>query len=685
MTRKTIVAALAGVSTLALLTVGLSALPQVESANATPASAAVGKTVDNFMLVDQNGVAWTLRYDKIAPAVVLVTYANGDKTSRDAAKAVEALKAKYPTVEFALIDSSNADNRDSIAAEAKAQGITVPLLADNFQLVGGAMGVTQTGEAYLVDPKTWTVLYHGPVDASGAAKKADGYLAEALEAHVAGKPIAVNDVAVKGKEIAFPDRATKGQWSKISYEKDIAPILVKNCVDCHEPGGIAPWQMTSYEMVKGFSPMIREVLRTDRMPPYNADPTIGHFKEDANLSEADTKTLIHWIEAGSPRGAGDDPLKTEVKQRAEWPLGKPDLIVKIPDYNVPATGVVDYQTPAIASPLKEGKWLKATTFKAGSRQAVHHILAGWLPKMPANGQGFEWNLSMGGYAVGAESNKAPDGWGTYIPPGGAISFQMHYTPFGKAITDHSEVGFYFMDKPPTNMMRQTVLLDPTIVIPAGEARHHERSYIVLPAAIQLYGAQPHAHYRGYSSKLTVIYPDGKQKVLLNLPNYDFNWQREYIFKDLINIPAGSKLVADYIYDNSPMNQSNPDPKKTIQWGDQSFEEMLFTAIRYRWVDETADHKRDDLQEKLQQSEIFTAIDDNMNGKLELAELKSDMLQPLREHFADFDVDHDGSLSPAEFGGAMQAVQKAQQARYEEQQKQHHEENAKANGAPQSSR
>ncbi len=117
MTRKTIIAALAGVSTLALVTVGLSALPQLESANATPASAAVGKTVDNFMLVDQNGVAWTLRYDKITPAVVLVSYANGDKTSTDAAKSLEALKAKYPDVEFALIDSSKADTRESIAAK----------------------------------------------------------------------------------------------------------------------------------------------------------------------------------------------------------------------------------------------------------------------------------------------------------------------------------------------------------------------------------------------------------------------------------------------------------------------------------------------------------------------------------------------------------------------------------------
>jgi hypothetical protein len=671
MTFKKSLVALASVSALAVAAIAFSG----NSAQAGQVETSViGKKVDNFMLVDQSGNAWNLRYDRIAPAVVLVTYEIGDKTSRSAAKAVEALRAKYPTVEFALIDSSKADDRDAIAAEARAQGIEIPLLADSMQLVGDGLGATRTGEAFLVDPKTWTVLYHGPVDATAAAAPAKGYLAEALAQHIAGQPIAVTAVGFTGKEIAFPDRAHANAWSKISYARDVAPILLKNCVDCHEPGGIAPWQMTSYETVKGFSPMIREVLRTDRMPPYNADPHIGQFKEDANLSEADTKTLIHWIEAGSPRGEGDDPLKVSVKQRPEWPLGKPDLVVDIPPYDIPATGVVDYQVPAVASPLTEGKWLKATTFKAGSRQGVHHILAGWLPKMPPQGHGFEWNLSMGGYAVGAESNKAPPGWGTYIPPGGAISFQMHYTPFGKAVTDHSQVGFYFMDKPPTYMMRQTVLLDPTIVIPAGEARHHERSYIVFPAAAQLYGAQPHAHYRGYSSKLTLVYPDGKQKVLLNLPQYDFNWQREYIFKNLIDVPAGSKLIADYIYDNSPMNPANPDPKKTIQWGDQSFEEMLFTAVRYRWTDETATHRRDDLQEKLQKSELFTAIDDNIDGKLQLAELKSDMLKPLRDHFAEFDADHDGALSPQEFGSAMQMVQKARQDHKSKLQEEHHLQN-----------
>ncbi|MDZ4762299.1 MAG: hypothetical protein SGJ21_14645 [Alphaproteobacteria bacterium] len=150
--------------------------------------------------------------------------------------------------------------------------------------------------------------------------------------------------------------------------------------------------------------------------------------------------------------------------------------------------------------------------------------------------------------------------------------------------------------------------------------------------------------------------------MLNMPKYDFNWQREYIFKDLIDMPAGTKLVADYWYDNSDLNPANPDPNKEVVWGDQSFEEMLFTAVQFRWVDETAANRRDDLQKSLEDSQLFTMIDDNLDGKLQVAELKSPMLEPITPQFAAMDADKDGGLAPAEFGAAMQAMQEAEQKR-----------------------
>lgn len=632
----------------------------VAAAETPVANPLVGKKVDNFMLVDSEGLAHTLKYNKKASAIVLAMQVNGDATSRNAQKTLAALQAKYPTAEFKMINSSNADTRDTMAVEAKSQGFTIPILDDEFQLIGDSLGVSYSGEALVIDPKTWTVVYHGPTNA------AKGGVEQAVASMIASQPIAVAEINGKGAPIAFPDRSKKAEFANISYVKDVAPILQSKCVDCHQPGGIGPWQMTSYELVKGFAPMIRESLRTDRMPPYDVDRHVNLFQNDENLSEADTKTLIHWIEAGAPRGEGADPLaaKGPDQHREEWPLGKPDLIVEIPAYKIPAQGYVDYQIPIVASPLKEGKWLKATTFKAGQRQGVHHILAGWVDKMPKDGKakGFDWDISMGAYAVGSESNLAPKDWGTWVPAGGALNFQMHYTPFGKESTDTSKIGFYFMDKAPELVKRQVIIADPTLLIKPNTQRHHERAYVQFPAAVQLFASQPHAHYRGYASKITAIYPDGKEQVVLNMPKYDFNWQREYIYKDLINLPAGTKLVADYWYDNSDLNPANPDPNKEIKWGEQSFEEMLFTAVQFRWADETATKRRDDLQAQLQKGQLFWAVDDNLDSKLQKVELKGEMLAPFAQYFDMADADKDGGLNPAEFAAASEAMQKAAAAR-----------------------
>lgn len=660
----------------ALLLAGASALCLAACSGSEPAAKLVGAQVDNYMLVDQTGMGNILRYDTHTPAVVLASYQNGDKTSQEAAKALQALKEKNPDLVIQLINSSNDDTRETIAEEAKAQNISLPILDDEFQLIGSSLakdekanpiGFSVTGEAVIVSPKDWKVVYHGPVSGVEAA----------LAEFTAGKPVTKAEEAVSGgTKIAYADAGKSADWAKISYVKDVAPIMQAKCVDCHQPNGIAPEGLywNSYQQVKNFSPMIREAIRTDRMPPFDADTHYRAFQNNENLTESEIRTLVRWIDAGSPSdvGTGEDPLTKAAAGREDWPLGKPDLVVDIPSYDVPAAGVVDYQMPVVANPMKEGKWLKATTFKAGNRQGVHHILAGWMKDMPKNGRGFDWNVSMGGYAVGSESNMAPDKWATWIPAGGAISFQMHYTPVGKAFTDHSKIAFYWSKEDPELVKRQIIIADPSIEIAPNQARWHETAYVQFPAPVQIYASQVHAHYRGYASKLTAIYPDGKEEILLNMPHYDFNWQREYIFKDLIDLPAGTKLVADYWYDNSVNNKALglPNAKdltnagSEVVWGDQSFEEMLFTGVQFRWKDETAKNRRDDLQAQLEQSLMLTMADDNRDGKLQESELRvkgnpeegiAGMHQAFKANFAAIDADHDGGLSMQELGVALKQM------------------------------
>jgi hypothetical protein len=659
--RISVLAALGGAAVaLGLTSDGLTARHAV----AAESSAAMPITVDNFMLPDQNLVGHELHRMADAPAIVLITQMDGCPISRSQAPAYKELQETYAGkgVRFFMLNSSLQDKREAIVQEAKDYGYTMPILLDTNQLVGESLGVKRTAEVYVINPKTWQVVYHGPVDdrsdyGGGQKKVAHHYAADALDALMAGKPVEQASLASKGCLIDFP---AKVQPQKISYAHDVAPILEKNCVGCHEKGGIGPFAMSDYAMVKGFSPMIREVIRTHRMPPYNADPSVGQYSDNKNLSPHDIKTLVHWVEQGSPRGDGPDPLAAHQHVAAEWPLGKPDLVIDVPEYTIPATGVVDYQHPWALNPEKEGHWIKASTIKVEQRQGVHHLLTGYLKDVPAPGQqAYEnkWGASVGGYAVGAESEIAPTDVGTYLPPGGAIGMQAHYTPFGKEATDHSQIGIYFYkdNQKPKYVLHTSVVVDNTIVIPAHERRHHEVAYLTFPHDALLYAAFPHAHYRGYSADLWLYYPDGKKKLLLALPRYDFNWQRDYTFATPVKIPAGAKLVTHYIYDNSKENPANPDPNKTITWGEQSWDEMLYTAIRYRWVDETSDHQLPQYDRDLNKDRMLGMLDDNLDGKIEKTELKSRMGDMLGKYFAVMDKNHDGAIDEAELAAAQQMM------------------------------
>ena len=204
-------------------------------------------------------------------------------------------------------------------------------------------------------------------------------------------------------------------------------------------------------------------------------------------------------------------------------------------------------------------------------------------------------------------------------------------------------------------MHNSPIVNANISIPPGEERHKEQAYLIFPKEALLYSAFPHAHYRGESSKLEIIYPNGERKLLLSLPKYDFNWQRDYDFAEPVKIPAGSKLVATYTYNNSPRNPANPDPKRTVPWGEQSFDEMLFTYLRYRWVDETS-AKPVAYDDQLKQSQMLGMFDTNIDGKIELSELKGPIGAQLKPMFPLADANKDGAISADELNKVLSMQQ-----------------------------
>ncbi len=667
---STVAAALLGVA-------GIAAV-QATAAPAPVAAVEVPQKADNFQLTDHTRLSHELHYFQDAPAIVLMTQTNGSKLSREAAQELEKLQAAYKArgVLFYMLNSSN--TRPETATEAKAQGFDIPVLMDELQLVGESLGVQREGEVFVIDPKkAFEVAYHGPLDdrfakanpnLKTAAKEA--YTAKAIDALLAGQPVARARIEVKaGKAIAFPARAKAAQFKNISYSGEIAPILQEKCVTCHQKGGIAPFAMDSYEVIKGFAPMIRESVRTERMPPYFADPHIGEFQNDQALTPEQTRTLIHWIEAGAPRGSGPDVLKEQAGVAPEWPahLGKPDVIVELPAFDVPASGIVEYKNQRVDNPFKEDTWLRAISIKPGDRTVLHHVVSNHMPdpklpraKIPGG--------SVGSYTPGAEAQVIPADAGAPVPGGGKLNFQMHYTTTGKATTDRTQVGFYTLKTPPKYIKRSTVIFDFGLQIPKGEARHKEVAYITAPADMYLYTLYPHAHYRGYHVELMQQTPDGKEKMLLSLPKYDFNWQRDYDPVEPILVKKGTKLIATWVFDNSPNNKKlsavNKDSEGSpiasyndvVRTGEQSHQEMMYFRINYRWADETVDNVRNDLQSQLMSSMQFGMVDDNYDGKIQENELKG-MMASLKPRFAQLDVDKSGDLDATELksSGMMMAI------------------------------
>ena len=606
-----------------------------------PTTGLVPEKVGNFQLTDTTRLAHELYYFKYAPAIVVMSQTNGSKVSREGAAELAKIQAAYKDkgVLFYMVNSNVSQSREATAKEAKAQKFAMPVLMDELQLVGEQLGVERDGEVFVIEPKSgFKVAYHGPV----------AQTAKAIDAVLAGKAVANPRVQVKaGTAIAFPERGKAAEHANISYSKDVAPIMQAKCVACHQEGGIAPFKFDSYEVVKSFAPMIQESVMSERMPPYFADPHIGTFKNDHGLTAEQNKTLIHWLRAGAPRGSGPDILKEQAGKAPDWPveLGKPDVVVTLPAFDVPSSGTVEYQNMRVDNPFKQDTWLKAIAIRPGDRSVLHHVTSNHSPDRGATPAKIPGG-SVGSYTPGAEPQIIADGAGAPVPAGGKLSFSMHYTTTGKAASDQTQIGYYTLKQAPNFIKRSTVISDFALRIPKGEARHKEIAYLEFPADAYLYTLYPHAHYRGWAVELKQIDADGKETMLLSLPKYDFNWQRDYDPETPIHIKAGTKLMATWVYDNSEHNKANPDPTINVTWGEQSWEEMMYFRVNYRWADETVDNVRNDLQMKLMDSRTIGALDNNADGKVQIDELTGTMAS-VKGRFAALDLNKDGGLDKKE--------------------------------------
>jgi hypothetical protein len=374
---------------------------------------------------------------------------------------------------------------------------------------------------------------------------------------------------------------SKNPPQRITYTKDVAPILHNRCVECHRTGEVAPMTLTSYREVRPWAKAIKERVLNRAMPPWFADPAHGRFDNDRYLSRQELDTIAAWVDAGAPEGDPKD-LRALPKYEEGWAIGKPDVVLPLEqEVDVPANGVVPYQYYTVATNFTEDKWVQASEIRPGNRSVVHHVIV--YIQEPGAAQGARPGLGrekLSGWAPGEQPKIYPDGVAKRIKAGSKLIFQMHYTPNGKPAKDRSYVGLLFAKEPVKQRALTGMAVNATFVIPPGASNHEVKSSWTAKEDVRIVDLMPHMHLRGKDFQYKVVHPDGREEIVLSVPKYDFNWQLLYRPKGGIKLPKGARLDCVAHFDNSPNNKYNPDPAKEVKWGPQTWEEMMIGWFDY---------------------------------------------------------------------------------------------------------
>ncbi len=512
-------------------------------------------------------------------ALVLFFTGNGCPIARQSIGKVKELRQHFGTnVTFWVVNSFPDDSlRDCRREYRDFDFWPLTYLRDPNQKLALVLGVQRTAEVVALSTRDWSVLYQGAVDdqlSEGAQRAAPhrAYLASALTEFLAGKTVTTPRTQAHGCLLSFADVA--GSAGTVSYSRQVAPLLRAHCAECHREGGIGPWAMTGYPRVKNYARMIEEVVLTGRMPPWHADPDHGHWANDRALSRDQVQTLLQWVEAGAPRGDGPDPLAAPLPPGPDWPLGRPDFIVRLPQpESIPANGVLDYRYVTLDLPSTNTLWLAGVDIRPGNRRVVHHVIVrAEQPHGPDDGSGH--GVMLAGWAPGLANALFPPGTGERVPAGAKLNLELHYTTIGVAQTDQTEVAFYLLPGPPRRELttRRAIQTDLNIAPGVDDARDVAVYGFERPATI--YTLMPHLHLRGKWMQFDLLLPNGRRETLLNVPRYDFNWQTIYRFAQPRHVPAGAWLLVTGGFDNSADNPANPDPTKRIHFGRQSWDEMF---------------------------------------------------------------------------------------------------------------
>lgn len=616
--------------------------------------ASTGRKLESFQLTDYRGREITEK-DFKEPKLLVVAFLGVEcPLAKLYSERLQKIQETYSARGLAVIgvDANQQDSLAEMAAHARRHSISYVFAKDNQQALVTALGATRTPEVFLLDEQR-TVRYHGRVDDQYGVgyvreKPTTNDLTDAIENLLDGKSVANTHQAAPGCLIGRIKQPKPD--ASVTYSNQISRIFADHCVRCHREGEIGPFAMSSYEEVAGWAEMIQEVVADRRMPPWHANPQYGKFANDCSLSVEQRSLIDQWVEDGAPEGDRSQ-LPEPKKYVTGWQLPKePDVVFPIQGspFTIPAEGEVKYKYFRVDPKFTEDKWIKCAQLLPGNRAVVHHILA--FARLKGSEEGLEGARGfLVGYVPGSQAEQFPDGMAKRIPANSELIFQVHYTPIGTPQTDLSQLGIVFAEPADVRLeVKTTSAVQPRLKIPAGDANY--RVSALLPEKLpecKLITMAPHMHLRGKAFRYTAIYPNGTKEILLDVPAYDFNWQTGYRAAQPVDIPAGSKIECEATFDNSSANLNNPDPTKTVRWGDQTDDEMMIgyfdivvPVSESPSVDTIAVSRRKKLAEQIIKQGLFDRLDVNNDKKIE----RSEVPKQYSGRFDELDADGDGVLT-----------------------------------------
>ena len=566
-----------------------------------PAERGVGRLMPDFDFIDIHGQKGRLSDFRDARAVVIALTGTSCPLAKKYGPTLARLEKDFTAqgVVFLFVAPTATDTPAELRALAGELGLKGRIVHATAPQIVARLGAQTTTEAFVVDAAR-TVVFRGAVDDQYGlgytlAAPRETYLREALTAVIAGQrpriaattaPGCALDAAVSPTP-ANPALGT--ETGTVTYHNRISRIIQNNCLECHHAGGVGPFSLALYEDVRAHAGMIRKQVTRGAMPPWFAGPTepadSSHWRNDRTLAPADKADFLGWLAGEKVLG---DPAEAPLPLSFDsgWLIGPPDTVLQFArPVDIKADGVMPYQTIRIATTFGEDRWVQAYEIRPTAREVVHHVIVRVHPAgerdAGKNREGAnERDGFFAAYVPGNNHVRFPPGFAKKLPAGATISFQMHYTPNGKATTDQTRFGLIFSPTPPAHIIQVAGLANPRLRIPAGEGNHLESTSITLPSEITVLSFAPHMHVRGKAARYEAIFANGNRQRLLDVPAYDFNWQIQYQLNEPITLPRGTQLVYTAWYDNSAGNPANPDPSKTVRWGPQTFEEMMLGYVEY---------------------------------------------------------------------------------------------------------